>query len=58
MKKLIRTMMNLIGNEICGEKIDAALFADFTETDAVRLYRLSNYHDLAHVVGDALIKNN
>ena len=57
MKKLIREMTNLIGNEICGNTIDRDLFENFTEDDAKRLYCLSSYHDVAHIVGNALIKN-
>ena len=29
----------------------------FEEDDLIRLYRLSKAHDLAHLVGDALIRN-
>lgn len=45
----------LLRDEICGTEIK--FDADFTY-DAEKLYRLSNAHDLAHLVGDALMRNN
>lgn len=45
----------LLRGEICGTEIK--FDSDFTY-DAERLYRLSNAHDLAHLVGDALTRNN
>ena len=57
MEKTIRTMMELIASEVCGMTIDRSQY-ELTDEDLVKLYKLSKSHDLAHLVGDALIKNN
>lgn len=57
MEDLIRAMMDLIASEVCDKKIDKSKY-EFTDDELVRLYKLSKVHDLAHLVGDALIKNN
>ena len=56
MEKIIRAMMDLIANEVCSKEIDKSQYA-FTDEELVKLYKLSKSHDLAHLVGDALIKN-
>lgn len=45
----------LLRNEICGTKID---FNSDINYDAEMLYKLSKAHDLAHLIGDALSRNN
>lgn len=57
MEKIIRTMMDLIEYEVCGKKSfpQTVLLSD---DELVSLYKLSKVHDLAHLAGDALIKNN
>ena len=55
MKNLIRAMMDLIADEVCGKTVDAAGYA-FTDEELTELYKLSKSHDLAHLVGNALIK--
>lgn len=57
MENLIRTMMDLIASEVCGKTIDKLQYA-FTDDELAGLYKLSKAHDLAHLVGDALIKND
>ena len=57
MENLIRAMMDLIASEVCGKTIDKSQYA-LTDDELVKLYNLSKSHDLAHLVGDALIKNN
>lgn len=57
MENLIRTMMNLIASEICGRPLDKSQYT-LTDDELARLYKLSKAHDLAHLVGNALIKNN
>lgn len=57
MEKTIRTMMDLIASEVCGKEIDKSQYT-LTDEELVKLYKLSKSHDLAHLVGDALIKNN
>lgn len=56
MENLIRAMMDLIAYEVCGKTIDKSQYS-FTDEELVKLYKLSKSHDLAHLVGDALIKN-
>ena len=56
MEKIIRAMMDLIAYEVCGKEIDKAQYS-FTDDELAKLYKLSKSHDLAHLVGDALIKN-
>ena len=56
MENIVRAMMNLISCEVCGrepEKPQCVL----TDEEMTKLYRLSKSHDLAHLVGDALIKS-
>lgn len=50
-------MMNLIGSEACGSVLNPAFYAALTEEERVELYRVSKKHDLAHLVGNALINN-
>lgn len=57
MENLSGAMMKLIANEVCEKEIDKTQF-DFSDDDLKRLYCLSKSHDLAHLVGDALIKNS
>lgn len=57
MENLICTMMELIASEVCGKEIDKSQHT-LTDEDLAKLYKLSKSHDLAHLVGDALIKNN
>lgn len=58
MNGTIRAMTHLIGCEACGEKLNSELYASLTKEEKSELYRLSKKHDLAHIVGNALIKNN
>lgn len=57
METVIRAMMDLIAYEVCGMTIDKSQYT-LTDEELVKLYRLSKSHDLAHLVGDALIKND
>lgn len=57
MEKTVRTMMDLIAGEVCGKGEGTAPCA-LTEEAAARLYRLSASHDLAHLVGNALLAGN
>lgn len=57
MEKIIRTMMDLIAYEVCGMTIDKSQY-ELTDEELAKLYKLSKSHDLAHLVGDALIKND
>lgn len=57
MEKIIRTMMDLIASEACGKNIDKSQYT-LTDEELAKQYKLSKSHDLAHLVGDALIKNN
>lgn len=57
MENHIRTMMDLIASEVCGKNIDKLQYT-LTDEELAKLYKLAKAHDLAHLVGDALIKNN
>ena len=57
MENIARVMMNLIASEICGKELNG-LQGAMTNEELLALYRLSKFHDLAHLVGNALIKNN
>lgn len=57
MEKTIRTMMDLIASEVCGMTIDKSQY-ELTDEELAKLYKLAKSHDLAHLVGDALIKND
>ena len=55
MENLICTMMELIASEVCGKEINKSQY-ELTDEELVKLYKLSKSHDLAHLVGDTLIK--
>lgn len=57
MEKIIHAMMDLIASEVCGMTIDRSQY-ELTDEELVKLYKLAKSHDLAHLVGDALIKND
>lgn len=57
MEKIIHAMMELIASEVCGKSIDKSQYS-LTDEELAKLYKLAKSHDLAHLVGDALIKNN
>ena len=57
MEKIIHAMMDLIASEVCGMTIDRSQY-ELTDEELAKLYRLAKSHDLAHLVGDALIKND
>lgn len=50
-------MMDLIASEVCGKTIDKSQ-QTLTDEELAKLYKFSKTHDIAHLVGDALIKNN
>ena len=55
MEKIIHTMMDLIASEVCDRTVDKSQY-ELTDEELVKLYKLAKAHDLAHLVGDALIK--
>ena len=57
MDKIGRVMMNLIGSEICGNDIRTDEVKALSDEELKALYKLSKLHDLAHLIGNALIKN-
>lgn len=57
MEKLAKAMTDLIAGEVCGKAIDAEAFRALSEEELKELYKLSKKHDLAHIVGNALIKS-
>lgn len=56
MEKIIHAMMDLIAYEVCGKELDKSQYT-LTDEEFAKLYKLTKSHDLAHLVGDALIKN-
>lgn len=56
MERIVRAMMDLIASEVCGKTIDKTQYA-LTDDALLQMYKLAKSHDLAHLVGDALIKN-
>lgn len=56
MKNIVQTMTALIASEVCGKAIDPSQ-DPFSDEELAALYKLSKAHDLAHLVGDALIKS-
>lgn len=57
MDSIVRAMMELIASEACGKEIDPAQY-HFSDKELTRLFDLAKAHDLAHLVGEALIKND
>lgn len=56
METIVSEMMDLIANEVFGKPIER--FSEPLSEQALSgLYKLSKSHDLAHLVGEALIKN-
>lgn len=56
MERIALAMMNLIAGEVCGKTVNSSEYV-LSDEELADLYRLSKSHDLAHLVGDALIKN-
>ncbi len=57
MEKVVRIMMDLIASEVCGKTVDNEKYV-CSDEELEKLYRLSKSHDLAHIVGNALIRND
>ena len=56
--RVTELMMVLLRSEITNIELDKSIFADLNEEDWTRLYYISKLHDLAHLVGNVVIKNN
>lgn len=56
MENIVRVIMNLIACEVCGKEIDRTQY-ELSREELEKLYELSKSHDLAHIVGNSLIKN-
>ena len=57
MERIVCAMMDLIAYEVCGREL-AAQAPPLSGEELEKLYRLSKAHDLAHLVGDALIRHD
>ncbi len=57
MTKTVRTIIDMIENEVGDKKIDTSQYV-LTNEELIQLYKLSKSHDLVHLVGDALMKND
>lgn len=55
MDGITQAMMNIIGHEVCGAELNPELYAALKDEEKADLYRLSKKHDLAHIVGSALL---
>lgn len=58
MEKTVRTMTGLIAYEVCGKGLDTTGLSSGSGEELARLEGLARAHDLAHLVGDALLKND
>ena len=56
MENIVRVIMSLIACEVCGKEIDRTQY-ELSREELEKLYELSKSHDLAHIVGNSLIKN-
>ena len=56
MEKTVRMMTDLIASEICGKTLEVPQSMP-SEKELEDLYKLAKFHDLAHLVGSALLKN-
>ena len=56
MKRISEIMMKLIASDVCGKEINFVNL-HLSDDDLQQLYTLSKKHDLAHLVGDALIRH-
>lgn len=56
MERVSEIMMNLIASDVCGKEINFVNL-HLSDDDLKQLYTLSKKHDLAHLVGDALIRH-
>ena len=57
MTKTFTTIIDMVANEVCDKEISTSKYV-LTNEEFIRLYKLSKSHDLAHLVGSALRKNN
>lgn len=57
MERIARLMMDLIAGEVCGKETDRSGDV-FPNEELAKLYSLAKAQDLAHLVGNALLKRN
>lgn len=58
MEKVIKLFMQIIKAEVTGESLREDVIADMTPEMMERLYRISNKHDMAHIIAAFLQKQN
>ena len=56
MEKVVSAMMNSIASEVCGREINKSEY-QLSDNEFEQLFAYSKFHDLAHLVGEALTKN-
>ncbi len=56
MTETVKLMTDLLAFEIAGKPLDSGCI--MSDDQLKILYKMSRAHDVAHLVGDALIKNN
>ena len=54
---LRKIFFSLLRAELNGETVSAELLSDMTDADYARLYKLSKAQDLAHLIGDGLLRS-
>ena len=58
MDRVSQAVIELIGNEVCGCKRSLPERDEFTNDFAIELYNKAQAHDIAHIVGLAVVNNN
>ena len=56
MERITRFMMQMLRSELTGTPIDPGFFGTLTEADWNRLFAVSVHHDVAHLLGDLITR--
>lgn len=57
MENVNETIIQLIGNEVCGRTLSLADDISVSDAKLFEIYNIAKAHDLAHIIGSALINN-
>lgn len=57
MENANETLIQLIGNEVCGRMLSVADDSSVSDAKLFEIYNIAKAHDLAHIIGSALINN-
>ncbi len=58
MENMCETIVSLVGNEVCKSMLSLPRDAVFSDDFLFELYNTSKAHDIAHIIGSALINNS